>query len=109
MVEWSSLNFSIQNFYHGCYYLYTYVTSLAKTHHVYTTVTTEFNFITPAYKYNQWLLIPSISIKCYISTGLLLWRLFCQPFKVMTGTMVPMEGANWGFPLPLWPIVFYYT
>ena len=44
MVERSSLNFLIQNFDHGCYYLYTYVTSSANTHHVYTT--NEFNFIT---------------------------------------------------------------
>ena len=68
MVEQSSLNFSIQNFDHGCYYLYsvyTNVISSAKTRHVYTT--TKFNFMTPAYRYNQWLLIPSVSIMLHIN------------------------------------------
>ena len=46
-------------------YVYMYVTSSAKTHNVYTT--TEFNFITPAYRYNQWLLIPSVSIMLHIN------------------------------------------
>ena len=40
-----------------------YVTSTAKTHHVHTT--TEFNFITSANRYTQWLSIPSVfNVKC---------------------------------------------
>ena len=49
----------------------TYVTSSAETHHV--CITTEVNFITPAYRYTQWLSIPSASnVKCqlvYFSGG----------------------------------------
>ena len=46
-------------------YIGTYVTSLAKTHHICNT--TEFNFFIPAYRYNHWLPIPSVSIMLHIN------------------------------------------
>ena len=55
MVERSSLNFSIQNFDHGCYY-HTYMTSSAKT----TMFTLQLNLILLPQP-TQWLLIPSVS------------------------------------------------
>ena len=44
-------------------HMYTYVTVLAKTHHVRTK--TEFNFIAAVYRHTQYLSIPSVSsAKC---------------------------------------------
>ena len=68
----------------------TYVTSSAKTRHV--CITTEVNFITPAYRYTQWLSIPSAS-KVNV-TSLHFWREFCL-LPIMTGTLTSIEGTNW--------------
>ena len=48
---------------------YMYVISSAKPHHVCTKI--EFNVIIPAYRYTQWLSIPSVS-----NVKLLFWRAF---------------------------------
>ena len=68
---------------------------------------TEFNFIVTVYRHTQYLFNPSrpsvyqmLNVNWSVS-----WRAFCQPSKIMTGTMASMEDANWVglFPLPLWP------
>ena len=69
-----------------------YVTSLAKTRHVCTT--TEFNFITPAYRYTKWQPIPSVSITLCINWFAFL-EVILSKLQITTGTMAPMEGANW--------------
>ena len=98
-----SLNFTIQNFNHGCYYVYTYVTSSAKIHHVCTT--TEFNFIIPAYRYNQWLPIPSVSIMLHIN-----WSASLEVILPTLQSHDLNNGTNGGYQLglgllllPLWP------
>ena len=39
--------------------------------------------------------IHPLCIKCQMLTGLLFSRAFCRPSRVTSGTMGPMEGANW--------------
>ena len=57
------------------------LTSSAKACHVRTT--TEFNFITPAYRYTQWLSIPSVS------------NVKCQLVFFFGGHFADQQGHNW--------------
>ena len=77
--EQSSLHFSIQDFDYGCYYIIMWPAQQNPCH---VCITTEFNFIIPAYRYTQWLPIPDIML--YVN-----WAAFLE------GILLTLQSYDW--------------